>query len=562
MTHTSLSRRCSTATRAVDERAARRELDRLSRERAALRRVAALVAQAVPPDVLFAAVAAEVGRVFPVADCVMIGRYESGRAVEVVGGWNRAGGGRLAGRREGLGGRTVSTVVFESNQPARVNDPGEHPGLADECGVEAGMRSAAGAPIRVAGRLWGVMLIASAGSQALPAGAEHRLAEFTELLAATAIANAEAHAALMASRARIIAAADETRRRIERDLHDGAQQRLVSLALRLRVAQAAVPAGLGDLDAELGRVAAGLTSVLDELRDYARGIHPAILAHGGLAPALRGLARRSAVPVQLDVRLKGRLPERVEVTAYYVVSEALTNAAKYANASAVRVAVHTVGGIVRVCVSDDGDGGADPARGSGLTGLMDRVAAIGGRLLLGSQPDAGTCLLADLPAEAGPEVTVQVNLPGHGGGPGRVPRADRLAGVRLLWHRRGAGAAKRRGAGNLSAELTSFVGRRGELAEVRRLLSESRLVTLTGVGGVGKTRPALRAAAGLVRAFGDGVWLVRLDQLLHAAPRLRVLATSRESLNIDGETVLPVAPRRRRTPGSRRRRRSSGRSRR
>ena len=303
------------------------------------------------------------------------------------------------------------------------------------------MRSAAGAPIRVAGRLWGVMLIASAGSEALPAGAEHRLAEFTELLAATAIANAEAHAALMASRARIIAAADETRRRIERDLHDGAQQRLVSLALRLRVAQAAVPAGLGDLDAELGRVAAGLTSVLDELRDYARGIHPAILAHGGLAPALRGLARRSAVPVQLDVRLKGRLPERVEVTAYYVVSEALTNAAKYANASAVRVAVHTVGGIVRVCVSDDGDGGADPARGSGLTGLMDRVAAIGGRLLLGSQPDAGTCLLADLPAEAGPEVTVQVNLPGHGGGPGRVPRADRLAGVRLLWHRRGAGAA-------------------------------------------------------------------------------------------------------------------------
>lgn len=403
MTHTSLSRRCSTVTRAVaDERAACRELDRFSSEHAALRRLAALVAQAAPPEVLFAAAAAEVGQVFPAADCVTIGRYDSGRALEVVGAWSRTGGGRSAGRREGLGGRDVSTAVFESHQPVRVDDLTEHPGLADQCGVETGMRSAAGAPIRVAGRLWGVMLIASAGTQALPAGAEHDLAEFTELLAATAIAHAEAHAELMASRARIIAAADETRRRIERDLHDGAQQRLVSLALRLRAAQAAVPVGLDDLDAELGCVAAGLTGVLDELRDYARGIHPAILADGGLTVALRGLAWRSAVPVQLDLRLKGRLAQRVEVTAYYVVSEALTNAAKYANASAVRVAVQAVGGIVRVCVTDDGDGGADPARGSGLTGLMDRVAAIGGRLLLRSQPGAGTCLLADLPAEARP----------------------------------------------------------------------------------------------------------------------------------------------------------------
>ena len=406
MTRISRSGQCSMVTRGVvDEHAVRRELDRLSREHAGLRRVAALMAHAVPPDVLFAAVAAEVGQVFPAADLGIVGRYDSDRAVEVVGVWSRAGDGPLAGRREILGGRNVRTVVFETNQPARVDDLAAHPGLADQCGVEAGMRSAAGAPITVAGRLWGVMLIASAGWEVLPAGTEHRLAEFTELVAVTAIANAEAQAAAAAWRERVIAAADGTRRRIERDLHDGMQQRLVSLALRLRAAQAVVPAGLGDLDAELGRVVDGLTSTLDELRDYVRGLHPAILTRGGLAAALRGLARRSAVPVQLDLRLDGRLAEPIEVTAYYVVSEALTNAAKYANASTVRVTVGAAGGRVQVLVSDDGDGGADPARGSGLTGLMDRVEAIGGRLLLRSQPGAGTCLLANLPAEPRPPAT-------------------------------------------------------------------------------------------------------------------------------------------------------------
>jgi signal transduction histidine kinase len=247
------------------------------------------------------------------------------------------------------------------------------------------------------GRLWGVVIAASARENALPPGAEHRLAAVAEL-AAAAIAGAQARAELAACRARIAAAVDETRRRIERDLHDGAQQQLVTLVLRLRAAQATVPPGLGDLRAELGRVAAGLTGTLDELREYARGIHPAILTDGGLAPALKALVRRSPLPVTLQVQLAGRLPERVEVTAYYVVSEALANAAKHAAASAVHVEVGAAGGVLRLAVRDDGVGGADPARGSGLAGLHDRVEAIGGTLRMRSRPGEGTTLRAELPA--------------------------------------------------------------------------------------------------------------------------------------------------------------------
>jgi signal transduction histidine kinase len=243
-------------------------------------------------------------------------------------------------------------------------------------------------------------MIVESRAEPLPAGTEARLAGFTEL-AATAIANAQAQAELTASRARIVAAADETRRRIERDLHDGAQQQLVSLALQLQAAQETVPPGLESLRTELGRVAAGLTGTLEELREYARGIHPAVLTDGGLASALNTLAHRSPLPVTLDVHLARRLPERVEATAYYVVSEALANAAKHAGASAVHVAVDAAGEVIRLAVRDDGGGGADPARGSGLAGLNDRVAAIGGTLSMRSRPGEGTTLLAELPARPG-----------------------------------------------------------------------------------------------------------------------------------------------------------------
>jgi signal transduction histidine kinase len=239
-------------------------------------------------------------------------------------------------------------------------------------------------------------MIVASREKPLPAGTEARLAAFTELTA-TAIANAEAQAALAASRARIVATADATRRRIERDLHDGAQQRLVSLVLQLRAAQAAAPPGAGVPVQQLDEMAAGLTGVLEELREIAHGLHPAILAERGLRPALKELARRSAIPVRLDVQVAGRLPEQIETAAYYVVCEALTNAAKHAHATAADVQVTINEGVLHVRVRDDGRGGADFGHGSGLIGLRDRAEALGGQISLYSPPGEGTTLQVQLP---------------------------------------------------------------------------------------------------------------------------------------------------------------------
>ena len=211
------------------------------------------------------------------------------------------------------------------------------------------------------------------------------------------LANAQLYAELIASRARIVATADQTRRRIERDLHDGAQQRLVALGLQARLARAAVPPGSGELVARLDALATEANQASDELRELAHGIHPAVLAEGGLRPALRALARRSAVPVALDVHVAGRLPEQVEIAAYFAVAEALTNTAKHAHATAVTVAVAVVDAVLRIRVSDDGRGGADPGGGSGLVGLKDRVEALGGRFSVQTAPDAGTTVHVELP---------------------------------------------------------------------------------------------------------------------------------------------------------------------
>jgi signal transduction histidine kinase len=270
------------------------------------------------------------------------------------------------------------------------------------------------------GRLPEAIKAARPGGGVMTHGECDQAALWRELAAtATAAANVQAReelqrvrAELAAVRARAAATADETRRQIERDLHDGAQQRLVSLALRLRVAQASVPPECGGLHAELGRVAAGLTSVLDELREYARGIHPAILAERGLGPALKTLACRSPVPVCLAVRTDARLPECVELTVYYVISEALTNVAKHASASAVHVDVEAAGTMIRLSVSDDGLGGADPARGSGLAGLRNRVEDIGGTLIVRSCPGEGTHLIAELPAQPFPDMAAAEPSPG------------------------------------------------------------------------------------------------------------------------------------------------------
>ena len=373
---------------------ARQELRRVADEQAALRRVATLVAQGASPATLFQAVAVETGQLLQ-ADATVLSRYDPDRFLTRVGRWSRPGVDLPAGDRSALGGRNVSTLVFETGQAARLDNYGDDAGDA-AVWVAAGLCSSVGVPISVEGRLWGVVVALSMSAQPLPPDADTRLAGFTELVA-TAIANAEGQAELTASRARIVATADETRHRIERDLHDGAQQRLVSLALQLRAAQADVPAGLGRLHCELDRVAAGLASTLEELREFARGIHPAILAVDGLGAALEALVRRSPVPVTLDVRTHERLPERLEVTAYYVISEALANAAKYAEASAVHIDIAQVGELITLTVRDDGIGGADPARGSGLVGLGDRVAAVGGKLQVLSHPGAGTTLVAELP---------------------------------------------------------------------------------------------------------------------------------------------------------------------
>ena len=383
------------AATAIASAQARVELRGFAEEQAALRQVATLVANAAPPEEVFAAVAAEAGRLLR-ADVTLMSRYDPADQATVVGAWAAVGATPAPlGTRLSLGGRDLHTLVFRSGRPARMDDYGDASAEAAGIARKAGVRSAAGVPVSVEGRLWGVIGIAS--GHELPPDTEARLAGFTELVA-TAIANAETQAALAASRARIVATTDQARRRIERDLHDGAQQRLVSLALLLRAAQAALPES-GDLTQRLEGAVSEVNGVLEELREVARGIHPAILTESGLRPALRALARRSAVPVSLDVRVPGRLPEPVEFAAYYAVSEALTNVAKYAHASAAEVEIAAGDGVLRVDVRDDGRGGADFGRGSGLLGLKDRVEAAGGWISLRSEAGAGTIMQIALPLD-------------------------------------------------------------------------------------------------------------------------------------------------------------------
>jgi PAS domain S-box-containing protein len=383
---------------AIANAQARLELRGFADEQAALRRVATLVAQAAPPEEVFAAVTTEVRGLLAV-DLTAMGRYDPDGTVTYVG-WSTTGDEGALGVRVPLGGRNMVTLVFETGRPARIDDYSAAFGPAADLVRGFGTRAAVAVPISVEGRLWGAMMVVSTREEPLPADSEARLARFTELVA-TAIANAESQVQLTASRARIVAAADQARHRIERDLHDGAQQRLVSLVLQLRAAQSAVPPEAIELAAQFDGLADEVTGALDELRELARGIHPAALAEGGLRMALKGLARRSAVPVELDVRVDGRLPEQIETAAYYVVSEALANAAKHANASVVHVEAVTVegdgDGVLRVRVRDDGRGGTHFAGGSGLVGLKDRVEALGGTIKIESPPGRGTALHATVP---------------------------------------------------------------------------------------------------------------------------------------------------------------------
>jgi signal transduction histidine kinase len=364
-------------------------------EQAALRRVATMVAGSTPAPALIGRVCEELGGLLAVKSTDMI-RYESERFATVVGSWAASGTPSFpVGERIPVDGETVTAKLYRSGRPERVDD---YAGVAGEFAArlrEFGMRSVVGAPIHVAGRLWGAIMVTSELPHAVPAGTEDRISNFAELVTA-ALANADAREQLAASRVRIVEAADAARRRIERDLHDGAQQRLVSIALSLRLLESQLEPDSA-ASRELAAVRAELDAALAELRELARGIHPSILTDRGLEAALAALAARSTVPVELDLDSCGKLASSVQTTAYFVVAEALTNASKHAHSDRIEVRVAVGEGRVTVEVRDDGTGGVDPARGSGLTGLADRVSALGGTLEIDSPVGAGTTIRARIP---------------------------------------------------------------------------------------------------------------------------------------------------------------------
>jgi signal transduction histidine kinase len=380
-------------------RRSRDELARIADEQASLRRLATLVAHAAPAAEVFHAVAREMGRILGARHTLVV-RYEPVASAVTVGTWNNRhdlDATMPIGSQWTLEKGTVSELVARTGAPGRINTYEGNGELVTRLRAR-GIISSVGCPIVVGRSLWGVAIASSSTSQPLPDDTEVRMLEFTEL-AAAAIANAQTNADLKASRARVVAAADEARRRIERDLHDGTQQRLVSLGLELRGIECALPAELSDLRMQVAQTTKGLEDTVVDLQELSRGLHPAILAKGGLEPALMVLARRSAVPVELDVSIGGRLRERYEVTVYYVVSEALTNAAKHAFASVVHVDLAVSDGVIRLSIRDDGVGGADPSSGSGLIGLTDRVEAAGGTISIVSPARGGTSLLVEIPIE-------------------------------------------------------------------------------------------------------------------------------------------------------------------
>ncbi|OBI14298.1 hypothetical protein A5712_03575 [Mycobacterium sp. E2327] len=369
----------------------------LARQQTALRRVATLVAQGVSQVEVFSAVAEEM------ADCLDVGsaevlRFEDdGAAIFVVASHAAPGVAHLeVGERLGTEGDNVAARVLHTRRAARMDSWEGTDGPIAERVRELGIRSRIGAPIVVDERLWGLAVVATTEHDPLPPDTESRIVEFAELVA-TAIAAATTREELIASRARIVAAADDARRRLERDIHDGAQQRIVSLGLKLRLAQESVPPEADALKHELSEAVSGLTDVFTELQEISRGIHPAVLSTGGLPAALKTLARRSPVPVDLDVAIDHRLPECVEVAAYYVVAEALTNAAKHAQASEVRVRAHADDTNLALLISDDGVGGANSGKGSGLIGLKDRIEVLGGWMRVASPLGGGTALDITIP---------------------------------------------------------------------------------------------------------------------------------------------------------------------
>jgi len=369
-------------------------------EQAALRRVATLVATAGEPARVFPAVTEEVGRLLGAQTANMV-RYRHNGSADVIGAWHEPGVPSMPlGAHIELDGETLAPKICRSGRPERVDDYGGLTGALARRLQELGIASGVGAPIVFDGELWGAVVVSSVRTHAFLPAAEHRIAGFTELVA-QALANAEAREQLAASRARIVAAGDAERRRLERNLHDGAQQRLVALALGLRIADRLIDADPAAAHAAIARATEELAAALSELRELARGLHPAVLSDHGLHAALNGLIQRAPLPVELTYEVAERPPPAIEVAAYYVIAESLTNVAKYARASHVDVEVRSLGDRLLVTIEDDGVGGADQTAGSGIVGLEDRIAALGGRLHVESPPGRGTSVRVDVPVAVG-----------------------------------------------------------------------------------------------------------------------------------------------------------------
>jgi signal transduction histidine kinase len=380
---------------AIANAQARDDLAHLAAEQTSLRRVATLVARGSTGEGFLSVVAAEVRALFDVPDVAIV-RYEQ-RDVMVVGAAGENPFIPIDGRWS-LDGPSVCAQVLDSGRPARMDEYGDVDGSVAEIAQRAGFQSVAGAPIFADDRVWGAIIVVSS-TDPLPDRSEVRVAEFTELVA-TAISNATNRSQLLASRARIVTASDEARRRIERDLHDGIQQRLIALSLDVQTMRTSKSTTSAAETERLEGLEQDLASVLEEVGEISRGLHPALLARRGLGPSLQALARRSPIPVALSVN-GPRSPEPIEVAMYYAVSETLTNAIKHSGASLVTIDVQSTETSVRATLEDDGIGGAMVGAGTGLSGLFDRMDALGGTLTLSSPPTGGTRVELDLPVGSG-----------------------------------------------------------------------------------------------------------------------------------------------------------------
>jgi PAS domain S-box-containing protein len=374
---------------------ARDDLRDLADEQAALRRVATLVARGTDSTAVFEAVCAETGQLIG-ATSVNLAHFTSDGFNLTMAGWSLRDTHVPTGTRLPIGADTINRLIQQTVAPARFDSYEDSSGELATVIKQRGIQSEIGAPVIVEGHVWGALIAGTDTDEPLPSGAELRVARFAELIA-TAISNATTRSELIASRARIVAASDETQRRIERNLHDGTQQRLIALGLDLQAVRAKIPAELQDTRSGLERSERELEAIVEDVRELSRGLHPALLSRGGLRPSLRALARKSPIKVDLDLNIDKRPAEPIETAVYYVVSEALTNAAKHSHASRISVAVTTVADVLRATIEDDGIGGAEASAGSGLVGLIDRVEALGGRFALDSPPSDGTTISIELP---------------------------------------------------------------------------------------------------------------------------------------------------------------------